>query len=494
MAEAVGDPTPVVFFRGLSPDTTEQDIYTFAARFGTVAQLLLLKLKRIAFVQFHSVEEAVSLVHHFQHTSAMIHGQRVFVKFSDKLELTGGVASAPLPTAPMITPVRGPAMEPVAGVGGGRVLLVTLEGLTEAISMDDVYHLFNTYSAVVKISSFVKGNKNHVLIEFTDPIGAQRALSTLQNADVGVCRLHIQPSNLAGLNFVRDDDRNRTYAVAPPPSHRPGPIRRPVGPPPVLVTASGRPSLPYSRPAPPIPQASHAPHAPHVPHGSHMPHVHVGMVPASSPYTPVAPAPGGLPGSILLVNGLDEARVTAAVLFTLFGLYGEVRLVKTLFKKRDSALVQFATPAQAQQARTYLNGLELYGRPMAVCTSKNADLTVGPKDDASLVASPMTHRPTVYNGKTVAPPSATLHLSNIHPDVTEEELRRLFVDYGEVVGFEYFKTTARMAKIELSSVGEAVSALIGLNYYVITLPSGKACTLHVAFSKHPIKHVETEAP
>jgi len=457
MAEAVGDPTPVVFFRGLSPDTTEQDIYTFAARFGTVAQLLLLKLKRIAFVQFHSVEEAVSLVHHFQHTSAMIHGQRVFVKFSDKLELTGGVASAPLPTAPMITPVRGPAMEPVAGVGGGRVLLVTLEGLTEAISMDDVYHLFNTYSAVVKISSFVKGNKNHVLIEFTDPIGAQRALSTLQNADVGVCRLHIQPSNLAGLNFVRDDDRNRTYAVAPPPSHRPGPIR-------------------------------------HVPHGSHMPHVHVGMAPASSPYTPVAPAPGGLPGSILLVNGLDEARVTAAVLFTLFGLYGEVRLVKTLFKKRDSALVQFATPAQAQQARTYLNGLELYGRPMAVCTSKNADLTVGPKDDASLVASPMTHRPTVYNGKTVAPPSATLHLSNIHPDVTEEELRRLFVDYGEVVGFEYFKTTARMAKIELSSVGEAVSALIGLNYYVITLPSGKACTLHVAFSKHPIKHVETEAP
>jgi polypyrimidine tract-binding protein 1 len=54
---------------------------------------------------------------------------------------------------------------------------------------------------------------------------------------------------------------------------------------------------------------------------------------------------GGTP--CLIVSGLNNERVSPDILFTLFGVYGDVIRVKILFNKQDTALLQFATAQQA---------------------------------------------------------------------------------------------------------------------------------------------------
>ena len=56
---------------------------------------------------------------------------------------------------------------------------------------------------------------------------------------------------------------------------------------------------------------------------------------------------GVVGGCVVIVSNLDESRVTTDVLFTLFGVYGDVLRVKILFAKKDTALIQvkaFKTP------------------------------------------------------------------------------------------------------------------------------------------------------
>ena len=47
-----------------------------------------------------------------------------------------------------------------------------------------------------------------------------------------------------------------------------------------------------------------------------------------------------------------------------------------------------------------------------------------------------------------------------------------------------------MAKIQLDTVSSATTAFIALNNYTVQLESGKACTLHLAYSKHHIRPVD----
>eukprot|EP00668_Euglena_longa_P031847 GGOE01041112.1.p1 GENE.GGOE01041112.1~~GGOE01041112.1.p1 ORF type:complete len:511 (+),score=179.61 GGOE01041112.1:53-1534(+) len=489
MSEEVGAPSRVAFLRSLPPGASEQEVLALGIPFGTVTRLLLLQTKSLAFIEFDSVAAASALVAHHQTSPATLRGHRFHVKFSDKAELTSGtVPSSLLATADK--PQDGLQEE----ANGRRVLLTTLDGLRQAISIDDVFNVFNCYGTVEKISTFIKANKNLVLIQFDGPQSAAAAMSNLNNRNVGVCTLQIRWSTLPELTFQRNDDRNRDYTAFTPalptispigssglvttPIHVSGPTPvgpvgpihiNPVGPIRVGPVGMGVGLSAIGTPSIGLPSIS----------------MGAGI--------PIMTAQNGLPVSIgaatpavLFVSNLDETMATATVLFTLFGLYGTVELVKVLFKKRDSALVQFADRQCANQARVFLHGLDLYGKPMHITNSKNVSITAGAAEEAHLMASPATQRPSIYTGKTVVPPSSTLHISNIHPEVTEEQLTNLFSQYGALEAFEFFKTTTKMAKAQFGSIGAATAALLSLSFYTLQLPSGKACTLHLAFSKHPI--------
>ncbi|WAR22972.1 PTBP2-like protein [Mya arenaria] len=162
----------------------------------------------------------------------------------------------------------------------------------------------------------------------------------------------------------------------------------------------------------------------------------------------------GIPGmqtqqagsSVILVSNLDE-QVTPEALFTLFGVYGDVHRVKILFNKKDNALIQMAEAHQAQLAIAHLDKVKVWGKQIRVTQSKHS-LVQMPKDgqpDAGLTkdfTNSQLHRfkrPGSKNCQNIFPPSAVLHLSNIPPSVTEEELQESFSAHGEVKAFKFFQ-------------------------------------------------------
>ncbi|GFG33840.1 hypothetical protein Cfor_11044, partial [Coptotermes formosanus] len=155
----------------------------------------------------------------------------------------------------------------------------------------------------------------------------------------------------------------------------------------------------------------------------------------------------GSTGCVLLVSNLNEEMVTPDALFTLFGVYGDVQRVKILYNKKDSALIQMSEPHQAHLAMTHMDKLRVFGKQIRVMPSKHQTVQL-PKEgqpDAGLTkdySNSTLHRfkkPGSKNYQNIYPPSATLHLSNIPPSVSEEEIKDAFTKNGfPVKAFKFF--------------------------------------------------------
>ncbi|XP_073662517.1 polypyrimidine tract-binding protein 3 isoform X3 [Tursiops truncatus] len=173
------------------------------------------------------------------------------------------------------------------------------------------------------------------------------------------------------------------------------------------------------------------------------------------------------------------------------GVYGDVHRVKIMFNKKENALVQMADANQAQLAMNHLSGQRLYGKVLRATLSKHqaVQLPREGQEDQGLTKdfsnSPL-HRfkkPGSKNFQNIFPPSATLHLSNIPPSVTVDDLKNLFTDAGcSVKAFKFFQKDRKMALIQLGSVEEAIQALIELHNHDL----GENHHLRVSFSKSTI--------
>ncbi|OBS76609.1 hypothetical protein A6R68_16940, partial [Neotoma lepida] len=202
------------------------------------------------------------------------------------------------------------------------------------------------------------------------------------------------------------------------------------------------------------------------------------------------PGASGITGnSVLLVTNLNPDFITPHGLFILFGVYGDVHRVKIMFNKKENALVQMADASQAQLAMNHLSGQRLYGKVLRATLSKHqaVQLPREGQEDQGLTKdfsnSPL-HRfkkPGSKNFQNIFPPSATLHLSNIPPSVTMDDLKNLFTEAGcSVKAFKFFQKDRKMALIQLGSVEEAMQALIELHNHDL----GENHHLRVSFSNH----------
>ncbi|KAG7231921.1 hypothetical protein INR49_010092 [Caranx melampygus] len=364
------------------------------------------------------------------------------------------------------------------------------------------------------------------LLQFSDPVNAQQAKLALdgQNIYNSCCTLRIDFSKLVNLNVKYNNDKSRDYTR------------------PELPAGDGQPSIDPTVAAAfskdsnsllgKIPGRSHFSTSSFSPCGllslrleslvnpEHQlvvlqrltsPAALHAMIVVSPP--PPPPSPGALnplsaaaaaaaaagrvalagqtgSSGVLLVSNLNEEMVTPQSLFTLFGVYGDVQRVKILYNKKDSALIQMSDANQAQLAMSHLNGQKMYGKIIRVTLSKHQTVAL-PRDgldDQGLTkdyANSPLHRfkkPGSKNFQNIFPPSATLHLSNIPQDVTEDDLRLLFSNAGGTVkAFKFFQDR-KMALIQMSTVEEAIQALIDLHNYNM----GGNQHLRVSFSKSTI--------
>ncbi|XP_069915582.1 polypyrimidine tract-binding protein 1 isoform X1 [Oryctolagus cuniculus] len=533
-SRSAGVPSRVIHVRKLPGDVTEGEVISLGLPFGKVTNLLMLKGKNQAFIEMNTEEAANTMVNYYTSVTPVLRGQPIYIQFSNHKELktdsspnqavrapagggAGGRAGGAGLGLTRPPPQRAQAaLQAVNSVQSGNlalaasaaavdagmamagqspVLRIIVENLFYPVTLDVLHQIFSKFGTVLKIITFTKNNQFQALLQYAEPVSAQHAKLSLdgQNIYNACCTLRIDFSKLTSLNVKYNNDKSRDYTRPDLPSGDSQPSLDQT-----MAAAFGAPGIisasPYAGAGfPPtfaIPPAA----------GLSVPNVHGALAPLAIPSAAAAAAAAGriaIPGlagagnSVLLVSNLNPERVTPQSLFILFGVYGDVQRVKILFNKKENALVQMADGSQAQLAMSHLNGHKLHGKPIRITLSKhqNVQLPREGQEDQGLTKdygnSPL-HRfkkPGSKNFQNIFPPSATLHLSNIPPSVSEDDLKILFSSNGGVVkGFKFFQKDRKMALIQMGSVEEAVQALIDLHNHDL----GESHHLRVSFSKSTI--------
>ncbi|NXA11082.1 PTBP3 protein, partial [Sapayoa aenigma] len=481
-------PSRVLHIRQIPNDVTGAEVMSLGLPFGKVTNLLMLKGKGQAFLEMASIEAAISMVNYYTPGTPHLHNQPVYIQYSNYRELrTDNLHNQARPQAAMqgVNAVQHTSLaitSALAAEGGllpsqGSVLRIVVENVFYPVTLEVLYQIFSKFGYVLKIVMFNKNNQFQALLQYSDAMNAYYAKMSLDGQSIytGCCTLRIDFSKLTSLKIKYNNDKSRDFTRTDLPF---GDGQRTLDTSLAAVFATQNTIFPsYAGPAgfaPPLgfPQGPVTPSA------------------ASGEMT--IPAVTGIPGnSVLLVSNLNPEAITPYGLFILFGVYGDVHRVKIMFKKRGIALVQMADASQAQLAISHLNGQRLYGRIMHTTLSKyqTIQLPREGQEDKGLTKdysnSPL-HRfknPCSKNFQNIFPPSATLHLSNIPPSVTVDDLKNLFASKGSTVrGFKFFQKDCKMALIQLGSVEEAVHALIELHNHDF----GENRHLRVSFSKSTI--------
>ncbi|XP_060605638.1 polypyrimidine tract-binding protein 1-like isoform X5 [Ruditapes philippinarum] len=529
-------PSKVIHLRSLPNDVTDSEVVQLGIPFGKMSNVLLLKQKNQAFLEFEDESVATTFVNYYTKMPCQIRGKQVYVQFSQHKELKTDQAHSFQNQASQAALQA--AQQALMGNGDSdgvkkTVLRVIVENLVYPVTIEVLHQIFSKFGKVLKMIIFTKNNTFQALIQFGDSVSANAAKLSLdgQNIYNGCCTLRIDYSKLGQLNVRYNNDKSRDFTNHNLPSGDPGLDQamayNPGGHPGIMVA-----TMPGYSPAPQLTLGAAG-------LGSQAQLCDAMVMSSTGQLVPVmdtllTPSPGpqgmgnmggmggmgmsggmmgmqglnfglqntmagrlGIPGmqqqqmgsSVILVSNLDE-QVTPEALFTLFGVYGDVHRVKILFNKKDNALIQMADPHQAQLAIAHLDKQKVWGKQIRVTQSKHS-LVQMPKDgqpDAGLTKdftqSPLHRfkRPGSKNCQNIFPPSAVLHLSNIPPTVTEEELTESFSQHGEVKAFKFFQKDRRMALIEMQTVEEAIVALIAMHNY----PLSDSNHLRVSFSKSTI--------
>uniref|UniRef100_A0A8C7MJM1 Polypyrimidine tract binding protein 2b n=1 Tax=Oncorhynchus kisutch TaxID=8019 RepID=A0A8C7MJM1_ONCKI len=454
-------PSRVLHIRKLPSEVSETEVIALGLPFGKVTNILMLKGKNQAFLELGTEEAAVTMVNYYTAVTPQVRNVPVFIQFSNHKELKTDMSAVQEGGSPNSDTS---ALDSVLAQAPSPVLRIIIDNMFYPVTLDVLQQIFSKFGTVMKIITFTKNNQFQALLQFSEPVNAQQARLSLdgQNIYNSCCTLRIDFSKLVNLNVKYNNDKSRDYTR------------------PELPAGDGQPSLDPAMAAALNKDSS--------------------LLGAISPLSAAAAAAAAagrvaLSGhsgcsGVLLVSNLNEEMVTPQSLFTLFGVYGDAQRVKILYNKKDSALIQMSDGNQAQLAMSHLNGQKMFGKIIRVTLSKHQTVQLPREglDDQGLTKdftnSPL-HRfkkPGSKNFQNIFPPSATLHLSNVPEDVTEEDLRQLFSNAGGTVkAFKFFQGH-KMALLQMSTVEEAIQALMDLHNYDM----GSNHHLKVSFSKSTI--------
>ncbi|KAF1596777.1 UNVERIFIED_CONTAM: Polypyrimidine tract-binding protein 2, partial [Eudyptes pachyrhynchus] len=478
-----GAPSRVLHIRKLPGEVTETEVIALGLPFGKVTNILMLKGKNQAFLELATEEAAITMVNYYSAVTPHLRNQPIYIQYSNHKELktdntlnqrAQAVLQAVTAVQATNAPISGTTVsESAVTPAQSPVLRIIIDNMYYPVTLDVLHQIFSKFGAVLKIITFTKNNQFQALLQYGDPVNAQQAKLALdgQNIYNACCTLRIDFSKLVNLNVKYNNDKSRDYTR------------------PDLPSGDGQPALDPAIAAAFAKETS-------------LLAVPGALSPLAIPNAAAAAAAAaagrvGMPGvsaggnTVLLVSNLNEEVSETILLFSfLFSVYGDVQRVKILYNKKDSALIQMADGNQSQLAMSHLNGQKMYGKIIRVTLSKHQTVQLPREglDDQGLTKdfgnSPL-HRfkkPGSKNFQNIFPPSATLHLSNIPPSVAEEDLRTLFANTGGTVkAFKFFQDH-KMALLQMSTVEEAIQALIDLHNYNL----GENHHLRVSFSKSTI--------
>ncbi|RDD43652.1 Polypyrimidine tract-binding protein 2 [Trichoplax sp. H2] len=514
----------VIHIRNIPTDSSDVEIAALGVPFGKVTNILRLNAKNQCFLELEDENKTRKMMNYYKYVAPNLRGHPVYMQYSNHTQLVtdssrskssteaaiaaavAAISSSSPPLNPLDSEVSLKSNELMtvgsASPEAGRVLHISIDNLVYPVTLDILNQIFSKFGVVEKIITFTKNNLYQALIQFTDAVDAQNAKLSLDGQSIyyGCCTLKIDYSKLLSINVKYNNDKSRDFTKNVTTRINPTAGATSIAIPVASATSSLYASSILTSTAAALPTSLAS-------YGSATILSPLTAIATTSPLqstSDLLTAPiqqqlseGNLGydnssyvGSVIHVTNLNEAKVTPRALFILFGVYGDVYRVKILFNKKDTALIQMAEPHQAQTAIAHLHGIQLYGKKMFVSSSKYAQVQLPKEPDPSGLTQDYSqsalHRFKKVgsrNFQNIYPPSATLHLSNIPPSVTEEDIKELFEGDGcTIARFRFFpsnnSSNNRMALLQMNSVGEATHSLIERHNYQIG-----STYLRVSFSK-----------
>ncbi|XP_064624871.1 polypyrimidine tract-binding protein 2-like isoform X29 [Lineus longissimus] len=492
-------PSKVLHIRNVHADATEHDLLALSIHHGKPTNFVLLKKKAQALLEMEDVISARKFRDHYNRNPVSMYGKQLHIQFSNHTELKTE-DSQQNEVVRALLEICGEVMEKEEN--RKCVLRVIIENVLYPVTVNTLHTIFKKFGHVQKVITFTKNNTLQALIQMSNPISVVAAKRALHQQHIypDSCLLRIDYSKLTSLNVKYNNDKSRDF------TNNSLPIGEGITDRGYAPFATGEDQVAQSRQNHAI-LGNYSYHqalidAQMAAYPAGLASLQAAQAAAAFPQMgmPTMGAPG-LPhmqhpcpqSPVLLVTNLNEQRVTPDALFTLFGVYGDVQRVKIIYSKKDSALIQFADIAQAHMALSHLNNVQLYGKQVKVTPSKYSVVQM-PKEGSQDAGAALTkeyinsplHRfkkPNSKNHQNIYPPSATLHLSNIPPLITEDQLKDAFTRTGgEVVNFKFFAKDRKMALIQMGDVEQAVHALIAMHNYKLS----DSNHLRVSFSKSTI--------
>jgi hnRNP-L/PTB/hephaestus splicing factor len=424
----------------------------------------MLNAKHQAFVEMDSIESSSKLLGAYGTQQPSIRGSSIGFQFSTRQTVTANPRYPSSGQQQSGSFFGGDSKDPAPNV----ILLVTIVNNRLPVSLDNLYTVFRAYGDVLRIVTFEKGAFK-AFIEYAHVSSAINAKRQLEGKDMfqGCCTLQISFSSAkAPLVVKMENHRAHDFSLGPlNPGGYQGYGAQSAPPYGGNQGYGGQNFGGYGNPSP----SGGFGGPPQGGYGSDR------FGGGQQPYSPYGPPPdqyraGPQHGCVLLVNKLPTENVTTDILFTLFGVYGNVMRVKILYNKKDTAFVQFQTVEQATTARQYLDKVELFGQTIYVSTSRNKEVSLPPlnsKFEPSQLTKDYSdsklHRfrmPNSKNAKHVCAPSSSLHISGLPEGTTDEQLESFFSEQVTIEGAKMFENNSRMGFVHFASIADAISALL----------------------------------
>lgn len=495
--------TKVVSLRNIPAEITDFQIALIGLQFGDVINILYIKGKGQALIDFSGINEAVDMVHFFHHPPDNCNLKNIEAAHSSYQQLT--IDTSRIQSTRNTIQSAKQIKEAAISGGDGFVIKAIITNVVYPICIDALYQVFSKYGNVLKIV-LIQKNEIGALIQMKDDMQVQSAISALNgrnmyNTYTGGCNiLSLQVSRHKSIEVKSNNNKSWDYTNPILTVGEPNRMDRNndmlghsgnMGNHKNLISDHPLLPMPMNMAAAAAAAATAAQHGHHFnpqnqnPYLTHNPHQNQhnqnnqqqGHFQSSNNIS--AQSVTGYPiqtmdnrPAVVQVSNFPDQIANPDALFTLFGVYGDILKVKIMYNRRDNALMQFKSYDQALNAVSKMDKVKLFDKIISVGMSKFPEIQIPIKNDGGLAkdysTSPL-HRfkkPGSKNFFNIFAPNLTLHLSNISQVTSQDQIQELFCKHGTVNNFKWIsKEGNKMALIELSSLEEAVLALIDLHNF-----------------------------
>ena len=203
----------VVHLRNIPTQLTENEIIYLGLAFGPIKNVLFLRSKNQAFLEFERLEDSQQMCSHFQTTQATFGGKKIFVQFSNHAELNTDPSNSNNLMAQTAL-AEACSLHKASRVGGkNTVLRASILNMIYPVTLDVLQQIFSKFGPVLKCITFNKNEKFQVLIQMHTSTAAQNAKLALHNQNIynGCCTLQIDFSKLTTLEVRFNNDKSRDY-------------------------------------------------------------------------------------------------------------------------------------------------------------------------------------------------------------------------------------------------------------------------------------------